>query len=171
MFGKDFLKFSKGFSLIEMLVVVFIFSILGVVSTQIMALSLRGSKKVESVVDVRAEVEYSLSTMERLLRNAKKVSSCTSNKIDYIDEWGKSAFLECNISGKYIASNSASVRITSDRVKIDCSNVFYCPPPQEGVPQSILITLKGQNSTLGTGSEGSEVIVKTQFQLRVYDKF
>ena len=172
-------KILSGFSLMEMLVVVFVFSILGVVSTQILALSLRGSQKSESVGEVRANVEYAVSTMERLLRNAKSINvstnSCSppnSHILYYTDENGVEGSFECLTSGAegYIASGSALLRITSNRVRILCSgySVFSCPPPAGNAPQSVLIELRGVDANLGTGVEGASVTVRTQLQLRTY---
>ena len=171
-------KILSGFSLMEMLVVVFVFSILGVVSTQILALSLRGSQKSESVGEVRSNVEYAVSTMERLLRNAQSINvsdSCNlsySNRLYYTDENGVEGSFECITSstGGYIASGSALLRITSNRVRILCSgySIFSCPLPAGDAPQSVLIELCGEDANLGTGVEGASVTVRTQLQLRTY---
>jgi prepilin-type N-terminal cleavage/methylation domain-containing protein len=173
--GKS-LQSSAGFSLMEMLVVVFVFSILGVVATQILALSLRGSGKSESIGETRANIEYAVSNMERLLRNATEIdSSCGvagTNILMYTDENGEPGEFECDTGGNYIASGSASIPITSDAVEIDCNgSVFICPAPATNVPQTVLIEVTGQDAQLGTGVEGSSVTVKTQVQLRNYKSY
>ncbi len=169
-------KIFSGFSLIEMLVVIFVFSILGIVATQIIAMSLRGSQKSESIGEVRANVEYTVSTMERLLRNATEinVTGCNTStiRLDYKDEYKKDCHFECVTSGfdRYIASGSAgvtAVRLTSNKVRIQCSNIFSCNQPLD-VPPTVSITLVGEDAELGTGVGGSRVTVKTQLQLRTY---
>ena len=89
---------AKGFSLIEMLIVVAVFSILAVVATQSLSSSLRGSKKSESQVIVRENVDFALSTMERLLRNADSLNCASSdaNTLVYIDEYGNSVRFDCS---------------------------------------------------------------------------
>lgn len=162
-----------GFSLIEMLVVIFVFSVLGVVSTQILALSLRGTKKSESISEVRANLEYAASNMERLLRNATSIEDCsTGTKLEYKDENGVPAYFECKTLGSdiCIASGSASlgeVKITSSKVKMACSGAFSCDIPTD-TPHVAYITLRGEDAELGVGIEGSSVTVRTQIQLRNY---
>ncbi len=159
-----------GFSLIEMLVVLFVFSILGIVSTQILALSLRGSKKSESIGEVRSNVEYAASTMERLLRNAKSITTCNGTTLEYVDEFGNVGLFECDTG--IIASGSGALvsNLTSDRVSITCSGIFACVYPLN-LPPSISITLVGEDANLGTGAEGSSVTVMTQLQLRTYGEY
>ena len=61
-------KTLKGMSLLEILIVVAVFSILGVIVTRSVLLTLRGSKKSESQVKVRENVSFSLGVIERQLR-------------------------------------------------------------------------------------------------------
>jgi prepilin-type N-terminal cleavage/methylation domain-containing protein len=163
---------SAGFSLIEMLVVIFVFSILGVVSTQILALSLRSSQKSESIGEVRGNLEYAVSTMERLLRNAKSVNCITSTSIrlNYEGEYGGNVNFRRIVSGSdiYIASASSAIRLTSNRVRITNEDIFSCND-LPGIPPTVTIRLEGQDSTLQTGAEGASVIVETRIQLRTYE--
>lgn len=173
------LHMRKGFSLVEMLVVIFIFSILGVVTTQSLALSLRGSKKSESIGAVKENLEYTVSTMERLLRNAKSidVTACNAsqNRLDYVDEYGVSAYFECSNADARVASGSAttSTIMTSNQVEILCSAAGYSPfSCQESAdpnsPPSVSIELHGRDADLGSGVEGADVTVKTKVLLRTY---
>ena len=72
-------KLQKGMSLLEILVVVAIFSILGVIVTRSVLLTLRGSKKSESQVKVRENVNYALAVIERQLRNADSIVTCPND--------------------------------------------------------------------------------------------
>jgi prepilin-type N-terminal cleavage/methylation domain-containing protein len=168
-------KNCAGFSLIEMLVVIFVFSILGVVSTQILALSLRSSQKSESIGEVRANLEYAVSTMERLLRNAKSVDCDTSTltKLEYEGEYGGNVYFELVSSGSdtYIASASSAVRLTSNRVKITNAEIFSCNNDPPGVPPTVTIRLVGQDAALEAGAEGASVTVETRVQLRTYEAY
>lgn len=167
-----------GFSLVEMLVVIFVFSILGVVTVQILTISLRNSKKSKSIGGVRANLEYATSTMERLLRNAQSLTCVLSPppptnsiRLNYVDEYGNSTYFRCVTSGSdtYIASGSAAaaVRLTSNDVRITCSNIFSCTYPTDA-PEIVSITLTGQDAELGTSVEGAGITVRTRLQLRNY---
>jgi prepilin-type N-terminal cleavage/methylation domain-containing protein len=167
---------KNGFSLIELLVVLFVFSILMIVVTQTLALSLRGSRKSESVSGTRTNVQYAINVMDRLLRNARSLK-CPAipnpSRLDYIDEYGNNAYFSCVTSGgtSYIASNSATQRLTSDTVTItNCTDptkppVFTCN--NTTIPHSVDITIIGTDAK-NTGSEGSTVPISTKILLRNY---
>lgn len=171
----NFPQSGRGFSLIEMLVVLAVFSILAVVASQVLIISLRSARKSESVVVVKQNVDYAISTIERLLRNAQDITFCSpggTSQLDYIDENNKAGRFRCTCAGSdcYIASGSASpVRITSDDVTItNCGSVFTCPVPAPNVAESVIINLKAKHSGLGTGVEGAEVTAKSKILLRTF---
>lgn len=161
----------KGFSLIEILIVILIFSVLAILATQSLALSLRGSKKSELIGGVRESVDYSVSIMERLLRSAKSVSCSPDNTyIDYRDEFGNAGKFSCLIAGGvgYIASGSANLRLTATNVNIDCAGVvFSCPTPAPSSSPSVSISIKA-NSTDTSGEEATPLTVTTKILLRNY---
>lgn len=172
---KDANEGGTGFSLIEMLVVVFVFSVLGVVSTQILALSLRSAKKSESIIEVKSNLEYTLSNMERLLRNAKNIEPSTTTKLNYKDSEDRLAWFECVTSGTdtYIASGSSllgTVRVTANDVIVNCVDVFEPIYYDEGsgMQDMVTIELTGVDAELGAGVEGASVTVSTQVKLRSY---
>ena len=97
---------KKGFSLIEMLVVVVVFSILAIITTQSLLNSLRTAKKSQNVNVVKENLEVSASAIERLLRNAEDVrcennsGSPSNREIYYMDNsqnQGREIFLRCLI--------------------------------------------------------------------------
>ena len=163
---------KNGFTLVEMLVVIMIFAILGVVSTQALVLSLRGTSKSQSLIEVKENVDYSLSTMERLLRNAQDLDCAlsTGNRLWYTDENGNDAFLTCRASGSdnYIASNSGVFILTTPDVRItNCGSVFTCTEGASGVPDTAEIRIEAEH-TGKSGAEGSQVTSSTRIQLRSY---
>jgi prepilin-type N-terminal cleavage/methylation domain-containing protein len=157
-----------GFTLIEMMVVVLIFSIVGVLVTRSVALSLRNSRKSESIGKVRENIDYVLNVMEREIRNAESIESCLSTRLDYKDENGIDRYFLCN-SGGYIVLNSATGRLTNPTVTIDCTTttVFACSIGTPGVPDSVDININARSNDL-TGSEGFNVSSSTKILLRTY---
>src|SRR3989344_5347971 len=110
---KKSLFLYKGFSIVEMLVVLSIFSVLAILATQSIILTLKGSRKSESIVEVKENVEVAMSTMERLLRNSKSIS-CSGNNLQltYVDEYNQPGSFVCSGGADgYIASGSALIRI------------------------------------------------------------
>lgn len=165
------ISYPSGYSIIEMLVAIGVFAIVGIVVTNSLASSFKNSSKSNSISNVKSNIDYAISTMERLLRNAQSIdnSSSTSTRLNYEDEYGNNTYFQC-VSGSpnYIASGSASVKLTSDQVIVDCSSVFTYPVSQPGVPQIVEITLKGTDKNMGTSVEGASVTSKTRILLRNY---
>ena len=136
---------KKGYSLIEMLVVIGIFAMLAVLVTQIMAASLRGTKKSTSATTDRSGISYAVGVMERQLRGAQTIIDCPNNtSINYKDQDGNSGSFSFNSGGQSIASGSAS--LTSSDIKVTGLN-FVCVLQK---PQSVIINATAGNATIET---------------------
>lgn len=164
------MKKIKGMSLIEILIVVAIFAILGVIVTRSVLLTLRGSKKSESTLKVRENINYSLAVIERQLRNADFVTPCPNgnpNRIDYTDEYGNNTNFSCVTSGSDVYVASASARLTNDETVItSCS--FVCEAPSGGNnTSSVTVNLSGRDKN-AVGIEGASVTATTKIFLRTY---
>ena len=160
----------KGFSLIEMLVVMLVFTILGVIITQSLSSTLRGSKKSEAISEVKSNIDYAMSVMERGLRNAKAIT-CTglTDTLTYTDQFGNTVEYSCEVVGtdSYIASNSA--RLTSQNVMITnpSCEIFECISGTPGQPDSVELDISASHKNF-VGSEGSRVTSQTKILLRNY---
>jgi prepilin-type N-terminal cleavage/methylation domain-containing protein len=153
---------QKGMSLIEILVVVTIFAILGILTTQAVFLTLQGSKKSESTVRVRENLDYAVGVMERHLRNANSIISCSMGVINYTDQNGSAGSFSC--IDNYVASGSA--RLTSDTVSIEsCS--FTCTTGVSTNPPLVNISLEAQDANI-IGIQNTTVSTSTQIYLRSY---
>lgn len=164
---------KSGFSLIEILVVLAIFSILAIVVTQGIFVTLRSARKSETTSRVKENLAYATAVMERQLHNASEVTPCPNTsptRLDYKDEDGKTSYFSCQSVGPsgYVASGSASIRLTSDSVSVtSCS--FACATPAPGVdsPPSVDINITASDAvTLGV--EGAQVTTSTKVFLRSY---
>jgi hypothetical protein len=165
--------FEFGYSVIEMLVVAGVFATIGVIITNSLAFSFKNSKKTSAISNVKSEISYAASTIERVLRNARGIKlpsdplyPSSPTKLYYVDEKGDVSFFECVSGGtsSYIASGSAGIRLTGNSVVMDCSSVFSYPDGGNVVD----IALKGYDKTFGSGEEGASVSVKTRIIIRNY---
>jgi len=167
---KKDLIIAQGISFIEILVVIAIFAIMGVLIGRITLITLRGANKSDSLVKVRENLDYSLSIMERHIRNAETVNPCpnpVTNRVDYTDTEGKATSFSCvGVGGAdaYIASGSA--RITTNDIKIT-SCTISCSPAAGRTPPSVNISLEATEANR-LGIESARVTAITKIFLRTY---
>ncbi len=165
----------NGFSLVEILVVMAVFAVLAVVSTQSLVLTLKGSKKSESIVHVRENLSYAVSVMERNLYNAEDivVANCTAHSIEYEDEFGTSpdpTFNCVDIDGGggnvgYIASGSG--RLTSSEIDVTACSFSCAVGIPDKVPPSVVLSFTAEDVN-SSGIEGAQVSISTKILLRSY---
>ena len=161
---------KKGISLIEILIVVAIFAVLGVLISRVILTTLRGSSRSDNLVKVRDNLDYALSIMERQIRNAESVSPCPNSppytRIDFRDSNGIAAYFACTNVGAsgYVASGSA--RLTSDQVAITACSLV-CNAASGRVPPSVDISLEARGANQ-TGVERAMVTAVTKIFLRTY---
>lgn len=121
-----------GFSLIEMLVVVVIFAVVGTIVVQMFFSSLKGGSKSNVLAIVKQNGDYALTVMERMIRNSKKVEYCpvvppdTDRKTLVISDYnGILTTFSC--SSNRIASSSGQIYyLTSENVSVSCASLFDC---------------------------------------------
>lgn len=167
--NKKVTKWTQGFSLLEILVVITVFSILAILTTQAILLTLKGSKKSESLTKVRVNIDYSLAIIERNIRNAESIVECPNSDtsiISYLDENGVLTSFSCasDTDGGYIAS--ASGRLTSSEVDvIECS--FECEDLVGDTNPAITISISARDASL-SAMEGGDITISTKIFLRTY---
>lgn len=112
---------EKGFTLIETVVGVGIFSVVIIMGTLMMVSTIRASKKASAVALIRNEGTNALNIMTSYIRYASALD-CTSapSSITITPSSGNQFDFTC--SGNTIASNSAS--LTSSSVKVSSCDIF-----------------------------------------------
>ncbi|QQG47265.1 MAG: prepilin-type N-terminal cleavage/methylation domain-containing protein [Candidatus Woesebacteria bacterium] len=161
---------KKGFSLIEILVVIALFAVLSIIATQSLTLTIRGMKKTDNTTKVRESLDFAMGVISRNLRNADSLTTICPNsdtsRIDYMDQNGLTASFSCQNIGVngYVASSSA--RLTNDSIVISsCS--FQCGAGSNNVPPYVVINLTGKNAGV-TNAESGSYDVSTRVLLRTY---
>lgn len=162
---------KNGMSLIEILVVIGIFAILGVLTTRAVVLTLSGGKKTETLIKIRENINYSFGVIERQLRNANSITDCSNSNplvISYLDQEGSLTTFSCANIGPTTIGRIASgaAQLTSSTVDINsCS--FTCQLGTNGSPSSVKINVTAQDST-AQGISNSVVTSSTSVSLRNY---
>jgi prepilin-type N-terminal cleavage/methylation domain-containing protein len=161
---------KKGISLIEILVVITVFSVLGILASRAILLTIRGTKKSDSLIKVRGNLDYSMAIIERQLRNASQVSPCPNIDtltLNYLDNEGIAASFSCHdiATEGYVASGSA--RLTSDEIKVTSCSFACTPSLSAGLPPSVSITFIGEDVST-SGVESARVTITSKILLRTY---
>lgn len=160
-------KNIKGLSLIEILIVISIFAVIGILSTRSIFLTLRGARKSESQVKVRENLNFALAVVERQIRNAEDVS-CTASTtlLTYTALEGGQSTFSCITAGsdRYLASGSG--RLTSNEINITSCSVT-CTQTSINKPPTVKITLTAEDNTTSSVEKGS-VSVTTEISPRNY---
>lgn len=169
---------KKGVSLIEVLMVIAVFAILGILVSRVILITLRGSSKGDSLVNVRSAVDFSLAIIERQIRNAKEITTTpcededgnkiSYTRIDYVDANGSAGVFSCQMSAAqpYIASGSANLRLTGVNISVTSCN-FTCTEAVGNTPPSVTVNVSAQNYGT-TGTDTSSVTSSTTIYLRTY---
>lgn len=124
---------KKGFTLIEILVVISVLAIIMVIGSSSFFNLLKGSTKTRTANLVKQNGDYALAVMERMIRNAQDIdaANCTlgMDEITIVNPDGKSTVFSC--IDNPISSNSA--KLISDQVIVDdclfdCQDGGYFDP-------------------------------------------
>lgn len=163
-------KIQKGFTLLEILVVVSIFAVLGILVSRAVILSVGGSRKSESLVKVRENLDYSVGIIERQLRNANSISPCPNpdaNLLTYVDADGNPSSFSCSLAAQpgFIASGSA--RLTASNVAVTVCSLSCAPAAGSTNPSAVTVSITAQDAT-AIGIQGATVSTITEVSLRNY---
>lgn len=159
----------KGLSLIEILIVISVFAIIGILSSTSLFLTLRNAKKSESLVKVKENLNYSLAVIERQIRNSEKVDCTTSTNsvLNYIALEGVQSSFSCKpaVAGNtaYIASGSA--RLTPSNISVS-SCAFTCTETSNN-PPSVKVSLTFEDA-VSTAPEKASITTETEIVTRNY---
>lgn len=166
----------KGFSLIETLVVLGLFAVVGVVTTASLFTVLRSARKTDAIGRVKSNLDYAVSIMERQIRNANSISTSggcfapipTPNEIDFTDSDNNPNKFSCQgLPTGFVASGSANIRVTSAQVNITNCSITCFAGASGSVPPYVNFTLTGVDA--GTsGVEGATATVSNKVYLRTY---
>lgn len=165
-------KVQKGFTLIEILIVLVLFAVISVVATQSIFLSIRGSGKSQAQISLREDLDYALAVIERNVRNSDSVS-CTGVTTVTYDATTNARFfcnMAANVNPKRLEWDDGSgtlKEITPNNLNLTgCS--FTCTTGNAGVPDSVTISLEAVATPSASLEDAATVSVNTSILLRTY---
>lgn len=158
----------NGFSLVEMLIVVVIFAVIGILLSQTIILTLQTTKRSDTSARVRENVDFVLSVIDRQLHSASSVTSgCTgtpSAQVTYTDINGQVGSFACINAGPDGYVSSAGAQITSTQISVtDCT--FTCTQLTGAPYINVNISARDKNIP---GLQNATVSASTRIYLRTY---
>ena len=171
---------KKGYSVIEILVVIGVFSALAILATQSISLSLRSSKKGDAVVNVKQELDNASDNISRMLQTANVIycpDAIATPSVGFRNIGGFRGDIACLDSDPYHFGGSADTRVASSSgnsinynkrltsTRIDITNCsFYCVTQnsQLYIDFSITAIARGIPSSEGASASSSrKILVKS----------
>lgn len=152
---------KNGFALMELLVVVSLFGVISVLGSSLFFNIIRSSSKTRVLTEVKQNGDFAMTTMVRMIRNARKISagSCgwATNSLEIKNPDGGITTFEFCSPENLIASRSGSLpllsctdaRLTSDRVKV-VSGSFTCEEGDRLKPD--MVTIRFSLSQVGSAN-------------------
>lgn len=158
-------KMQKGFSLFEIIIVVAIFVGIVVLANQALFSTFRGSSKSQVSIKLKQAATYSFDLIERELRQASSLGTCTATSVAYTNADGASSSFVCTTgSSGYVSFGST--RITPDDVAVSgCSFSCNTAGSVKTVNLDITFTQTGPSAGLRVEELGSYQL-KNQILLR-----
>ena len=156
---------KKGYSLIELTIVVGLISVLSVTISGIVLSTIVNSTRIRNQVKLRQAGDYAIGQMNTLIRNSRSINSCNSLSstvtINNIDGGTTDIMLE----GTQIASNSGVYLTPSD---LEISNFTLSCLPDDTDPRliNILFTLTLPGGGTGKASESPTETFSTSAEIK-----
>lgn len=166
---KKNLESKKGFTLIEILVVTVILAVLGFMVTNIFFTTMRGTSKADVLREVKQNGNYALSIMERMIRNATSITTCSSpmSTIQIMNPDGQTTTFF--LSGTQIASNSGSFLTNSKVQVINPPGLIFSCTRTVGKPDVVTINFSlAQAGPIAGPEEQASLSFQTTVSLRTY---
>jgi len=169
---------TGGFTLVEMIVAIFVFSVVMVIATGALVTILGANRKAQAVKSVMNNLNFTLDSMTRSIRTGTgydcNVTSCSSQgstRFSYVDTDGREITYQLNSSshrversidgGPFLPLTSPGVTVEKLRFYADGESTTDHKQP------IVLVILKGE---AGVGSAVTDFSLETLITQRILDR-
>lgn len=161
---------KKGFSLIELVIVVGLITLLSLVIASIMLTTIVSSNRIRTITKVKQSGNYVLGQTQALLRSAKSVSSCTTTsgaetgQISIVNfDGGQTEIALDDTDSTRIASNSGTFLTPAN---ITVSNFTLTCLPSETEPTLVKLSFELKDRVNTKDRENPILHFETSINLR-----
>jgi len=136
---------EHAFTLIEILVVVSLFTIIAVITGQSLIRILGSTSSSNSTARARENLEHALSIMDRALMNAKEVTACTTSpmRVEYSTNNETGRYFECKDFGGVTTLEQDGESLVSDEIDLTVCRMTCLTPSGYTSPNAVQIELEG----------------------------
>ncbi len=161
------MEIKKGFTLVEVVVVVGLFAVVGIITTQSLVRILGNTSNSNSTARARENVEHALSTIERSIRNANSISCPvgTPNRVNYVSQTNADEYIACNSLGGQTSIIQNGAPLTSSEINLTACSLV-CVPAGSDPPNGVEIVLEASDNEAAYDS--APVRLQTTIFLRSY---
>jgi len=159
-----------GFTLVETLVVIALFVIVGGISVNLLFSAMKSSTKSAMMNQIKQNGDYALAVMERTIRNGKSITPCpgTTQDITIQNVDDTTTTFDINLGSKQITKDT--VPLTSSELEfVGFNNNFDCTQTS-GKPANVKITftLSPRTGTWTSADPAPSMSFQTSITLRNY---
>jgi len=167
---------AKGFSIIEVIVMIGILGLIGVIATGVFFTTLRSSTRSRVSENLKQKGDFTLNVIEKMVRGASFLPDLTADcdgddksSLSVVSHDGFTTTFDC--SADRIASVSAeqgTVVLLEDVSRIDCDHFISCLVGSGGVPEVVIDFTLYQGGDSELPYEKSSINFHTQVTPRNY---
>lgn len=160
---------KKGFSIIELIIVVGLIAILMLAISSSMLMSVISSNRIRTATKTKQAGNYALDQIQGLIRNSKDISVCNATTVTVTNQNGTTSTIE--LDGSRLISNP-DVFLTPDGTTTSISgSLFTCLPTDtdattETKTNLIKVSFDMQNSAESRATENPLLHFETSINLR-----
>ena len=162
---------ESGYTLIELMVAVTLFVILGTLVSGVILYSTRNATKSESMTKVRGRMDFAVQVMTRQLRAAKSITcslyDAPISVVTYTPEVGPNSTFSVNSlgDGTYELASGSAKLIAGDVRIVNSSAVFTCTDETVNAPATVRIKFTAKTAPTVTGIQSDDISVDTLVKL------
>lgn len=155
---------KKGFSVIELVVVIGLISLLSIGMSAILLTTIVSSNRVRTMTKIKQAGDYTITQIQTMIRNARTITPCSSvdNTMTIIGQDGGSSNIA--IENDRIASSSG-IFLTPEDLTTSAFNITCAP--SDDTPAAITISFDLENTqTSGPATQNPKLHFETTAQIR-----